>query len=192
MVPARQPASHQNRRVAFMAMLLAASMLGLAFASVPLYRLFCQVTGFGGTTQVAEQLPTEASGPTLTIRFDANIDSALAWNFHPKDQQQMIRVGEVGMAHYVARSTASGNTTGSAVFNVTPPEAGIYFNKISCFCFSEQTLKPGEVVEMPVQYFVDPAILENADTRGIREITLSYTFYRVAEPATEKQADATN
>ena len=166
-------------------------MLGLAYASVPLYSLFCQVTGFGGTTQVATAAPSSAASEAVTIRFDANIDSGLAWAFHAKEQQQKVRIGEVAMAYYVARNTGKDVAVGTAVFNVTPAEAGVFFNKISCFCFTEQSLKPGESVEMPVQYFVDPAILEDADTKGIREITLSYTFYPVNKPAPDSQAAVT-
>jgi cytochrome c oxidase assembly protein subunit 11 len=181
----------RNRRVALLAAGVAAGMLGLAFASVPLYTLFCKVTGFGGTTQVAVDKPAQVGSETITIRFDSNIDASLAWNFHPKVQQQLVKVGEVSFAHYLAHNTGSATSKGSAVFNVTPPEAGLYFNKIACFCFTEQTLKPGERLEMPVQYFVDPAILEDADTKGIREITLSYTFYPVTEPAAARQEATT-
>jgi cytochrome c oxidase assembly protein subunit 11 len=163
---------------------VAVSMVGITYASVPLYSLFCQVTGFGGTTQVADGPPAApAVGPSITIRFDANVDGALGWIFHAKAQQQQVRAGEMAMAHYFARNTGTAASTGTAVFNVTPPEAGIYFNKISCFCFTEQHLAAGESVDMPVQYFVDPAILDDADTKAIREITLSYTFYPVKEPA---------
>jgi cytochrome c oxidase assembly protein subunit 11 len=182
MVTPRHPNDAKNRRVALMASGVAVTMLGLAYASVPLYSLFCEVTGFGGTTQVAANAPASASVKSITVRFDANIDSTLAWNFHPKAQIQETRIGEVAMAYYVARNTGKEEATGTAVFNVTPPEAGIYFNKISCFCFTEQHLNPGQSVEMPVQYFVDPAILDDADTKTIREITLSYTFYPVNKP----------
>lgn len=188
----RSPDPARNRRVALMAAGLAAAMVGLAYASVPLYRLFCKVTGFGGTTQIATSAPTAPTeAQTISVRFDANVDSALGWSFHPKEQRQQIRIGEVAMAYYVARNEGSAAVTGSAVFNVTPPEAGAYFNKISCFCFTQQQLAPGQSVEMPVQYFVDPAILDDADTRTIGEITLSYTFYPVNKPASDKQPSAT-
>ena len=175
------PNINKNRRVALMAASVAVGMVGLAYASVPLYRLFCQSTGFGGTTQVAKVGPATASQHSITIRFDSNIDSGLPWNFRPKQVQQTIKVGEVVMAAFEAKSLSSVETTGTAMFNVTPPAAGAYFNKIECFCFTKQTLKPGDVVELPVQYFVDPAILDDADAKGIGEITLSYTFYP-AEP----------
>lgn len=159
-------------------------MLGLAYASVPLYSLFCQVTGFGGTTQRAAQAPAVATGQTISIRFDGNASSELGWNFAPAMTTMTVKIGEAAMAHYIAQNMTSKVETGTAVFNVTPVSAGIFFNKIECFCFTEQTLKPGERVEMPVQFFVDPAILEDPDTRNIGEITLSYSFY----PATSKAA----
>lgn len=187
----RSPNPARNRNVALMAAGLAAAMAGLAFASVPLYRLYCQVTGFGGTTQVATAAPSAPADKSIAIRFDANVDSSLGWSFHPKEQRQRIRIGEVAMVYYVVRNGGAATTAGSAVFNVTPPEAGAYFNKISCFCFTEQQLAPGQSAEMPVQYFVDPAILEDADARSIREITLSYTFYPVNKPALDKQASST-
>lgn len=188
MTRAVRPDPKKNVRVAVMAASLVAGMIGLAYASVPLYRLFCQVTGFGGTTQVAESAPAKAADQLITIRFDANVDHTLGWNFHPKQNTMTVKIGEPAMAHYVSKNMTSGPTTGSAVFNVTPNEAGIFFNKIECFCFTEQTLKPGESVEMPVQFFIDPAILDDPDTKSIREITLSYTFYPVKTKAPDKQA----
>jgi cytochrome c oxidase assembly protein subunit 11 len=178
----------KNRRLALIAGGGATSMLGLAYASAPLYALFCQVTGFGGTTQKAEKAPDTVSNVAVTVRFDANTDSGLPWRFHAKEQTQTIKVGEVGMAAYVAENLSTTETTGTAAFNVTPPEAGIFFNKIACFCFTEQTLKPGEKVEMPVQYFIDPAMLEDANTKGIREIVLSYSFYPAKAAKPDKQA----
>jgi cytochrome c oxidase assembly protein subunit 11 len=192
MVTPRHPIDAKNRRVALMASGVALAMLGLAYASVPLYSLFCEVTGFGGTTQVAAKAPASASVKSITVRFDANIDGALPWNFHPREPRQETKIGEVAMAYYVASNTGTEEATGTAVFNVTPPEAGIYFNKISCFCFTEQHLNPGQSVEMPVQYFVDPAILDDADTKVIREITLSYTFYPVNKPASGQAQSTVN
>ena len=179
---------NKNRRLALIAGGGAAAMLGLAYASVPLYSLFCQVTGFGGTTQKADKAPATTSDVVVTVRFDANTDSGLPWTFHPKDQTQSIKVGEVGMAFYVAENLSGETTTGTAGFNVTPSEAGLFFNKIACFCFTKQTLKPHEKIEMPVQYFIDPAMLEDANSKGIREIVLSYSFYPAETPAPGKQA----
>jgi cytochrome c oxidase assembly protein subunit 11 len=158
------------------------AMVGMAFAAVPLYRLFCQVTGIGGTTQRADAGPEAAIARDISIRFDANVGNGLGWSFRPETRSVEIRVGEVSEAVFVAENRTDRTTTGTAVFNVTPLEAGSYFNKIACFCFSEQTLKPGEKIEMPVTFFVDPAIAENPEMDYVRTITLSYTFYP-AEPA---------
>ncbi len=179
----------KNRRVAFMATGLVVAMVGLAYASVPLYRLFCQVTGFGGTTQVAGIADAAATTKDISIRFDANVSSDLGWAFHPKQNTMMVKVGEPSLAYFTATNMTTETVTGTAMFNVTPPEAGIFFNKIECFCFTEQTLKPGQTVDMPVQFFVDAALLDDADTKSIREITLSYTFYPAPSKAPDKQAN---
>jgi cytochrome c oxidase assembly protein subunit 11 len=177
------PLNAKNRRVALSAAAVACAMVGLAYASVPLYKLFCEATGFGGTTQVATAAPKDIANQTITIRFDSNIDSSLGWNFHAKQTRQTIRIGEVTMAAFSVENFGTKETTGTAAFNVTPVAAGAYFNKIECFCFTEQTLKAGETAELPVQYFVDPAILQDADARNIHEITLSYTFYPATKTA---------
>jgi cytochrome c oxidase assembly protein subunit 11 len=173
------PRNPRNLRVAIMAASVAAGMVGLSFASVPLYRLFCQVTGFGGTTQRAETAPAQSLGQTVSVRFDANTSDKLDWSFHPLQAPVTVKFGEQSMAYYEAVNRSDETLTGTAVFNVTPPQAGAYFNKIQCFCFTEQTLKPGEKIEMPVSFFVDPDMLDDADAAGIEEITLSYTFYPV-------------
>ena len=180
----------KNLRVAGIAAGAALGMLGLAYASVPLYALFCQVTGFGGTTQRAVAAPEKPSGETIAVRFDANISGNLGWTFHAEQPVMTVKVGEQSMAHYRAVNTSDKVLTGSAIFNVTPVAAGIYFNKIQCFCFTEQTLKPGESADMPVVYFVDPDMLQDADAAGIKEITLSYTFYPVDTPNTASDASA--
>lgn len=179
----------KNQRVAFMAAGLVVAMVGLAYASVPLYRLFCQVTGFGGTTQIATASQAQATSTDISVRFDANVSSDLGWTFHPKQNTMTMKIGEPTMAYYTATNVSSDTVTGTAMFNVTPPEVGIFFNKIECFCFTEQTLKPGQTVELPVQFFVDAALLEDADTKSIREITLSYSFYPTKSKAPEKQAN---
>lgn len=167
-------------RTALLAVLLVFGMTGLAFASVPLYRLFCQVTGFDGTTMVASgDAPGAVAGRRIAIRFDANTAPALPWSFKPEASVETVTIGERDMAFYVARNHSARSVTGSATFNVTPVSAGKYFNKIQCFCFELQTLKPGEEVRMPVVFYVDPEILDDADARRISEITLSYTFYPV-------------
>jgi cytochrome c oxidase assembly protein subunit 11 len=182
----------KNRRVALMASSGAALMLGLAYASVPLYSLFCQVTGWAGTTQRADKAPATQSELTIVVRFDANTDARLGWDFHPVQGTVKARFGEQVLAHYEAVNRSDRTMTGTAVFNVTPPEAGSFFNKIDCFCFSEQTLKPGERADFPVVFFVDPEILKDPDTKSIREITLSYTFYPVDKSGAQTAAVKTN
>jgi cytochrome c oxidase assembly protein subunit 11 len=175
--------ARKNGRTAALAGLLALAMVGLAFASVPLYRLFCQVTGFGGTTQM--QIGGEAPGAVgkiVNVRFDANTNSALPWSFEPEKHVDRTALGARKMAFYTARNLSDKPVTGTATFNVTPVQAGQYFTKIQCFCFNEQTLKPGEEVRMPVVYYVDPKIADDPVAREISEITLSYTFYPVDEP----------
>jgi len=184
---------NNNRRIALAAAVVPALMLGLAYASVPLYTLFCQVTGFGGTPQRAAAAPAQAANQTISIRFDGNASSDMGWTFAPAHNTMTVKIGEAAMAHYVAQNMSSKTETGTAVFNVTPVAAGIFFNKIECFCFTEQTLKAGERVELPVQFFVDPAILDDPDTRNIREITLSYSFYPAKPNAAEnRQAQKSN
>lgn len=174
-----------NRRTAAALFAVAFGMVGLAYASVPLYRLFCQVTGYGGTTQTAERAPEAASDRTVTVFFDANTARDLAWEFAPSQRSVNVRVGEESLAFYRARNTADRPVTGQATFNVTPAKAGLYFVKVECFCFSEQTLAPGQSADMPVTFFVDPAIAEDPNLDDVEEITLSYTFFaRDAEEGT--------
>ncbi|MEM8694924.1 MAG: cytochrome c oxidase assembly protein [Pseudomonadota bacterium] len=175
----------KNRRSATMAALLVAGMIALGFASVPLYRIFCQVTGFGGTTQRVEAMSADvaATGRMITVRFDSNTARDLPWNFAPERNTETVQIGERALAFYRAENLGTGPVSGTATFNVTPLEAGRYFNKIQCFCFTEQILQPGENVRMPVTYFVDPAILDDPDIGDVEEITLSYTFYPMDEDA---------
>jgi cytochrome c oxidase assembly protein subunit 11 len=175
--------AQRNARTAAMAALLVAAMVGLAFASVPLYRLFCQVTGFGGTTQRAEAATVPGPvGKIISVRFDANHAPGLPWEFKPERSTERVAIGAREIAFYTARNRSDRPVTGTATFNVTPTQAGQYFTKIQCFCFTNQTLKPGEEMRMPVVFYVDPRILEDEDAREISEITLSYTFYPV-DPA---------
>lgn len=178
--------AQKNGRTAAMFALLAVAMVALAFASVPLYRLFCQVTGFGGTTQmrVGGDAPG-AVGKIINVRFDANTNSALPWSFEPEKHVERTALGARKMAFYTAKNLSDKPVTGTATFNVTPVQAGQYFAKIQCFCFTEQTLKPGEEIRMPVVYYVDPKLLDDPSTGDISEITLSYTFYPVDEAKTE-------
>jgi cytochrome c oxidase assembly protein subunit 11 len=184
----RQPNPARNLRVALIAGSVAAGMVGMSYAAVPLYRLFCQVTGFGGTTQRADAAPEKATDSPVSVRFDANTSGNLAWSFHAVQTQMTVKVGEQNMAYYKATNISDKPVTGTAVFNVTPVQAGVYFNKIQCFCFTEQTLKPGESIEMPVSFFVDPDMLQDPDAAGIKEITLSYTFYPVDKPKAVSEA----
>ena len=172
----------RNRIVGFRAALFGLAMLGVAFASVPLYRAFCQLTGFDGTTQRADAAPGAVAGQ-IGVRFDANINAALPWKFAPEQETVRIHPGARTTIYYTAENMAGRPTTGQAAFNVSPAQAGAYFSKIECFCFTEQTLKAGEKVRMPVVFFVDPKIRTDEATRSIDEITLSYTFYPVESPA---------
>ena len=170
--------AQKNRRTGLAMALLAAAMVGLAFTSVPLYRLFCQVTGFGGTPVRAEQAPGAVAGQ-IGVRFDANIDPALPWRFEPVQKTVRIQPGARTQILYRSTNLTARATTGRAIFNVTPLKAGQYFSKIECVCFTEQTLRGGQIVDMPVVFYVDPRIRDDEDTKDIDEITLSYTFYPV-------------
>ncbi|NRG19797.1 cytochrome c oxidase assembly protein [Rhizobiales bacterium] len=158
------------------------SMVGAAFAAVPLYQLFCQVTGYGGTTQRAEGGAENVIDREITVRFDANVNPKLTWNFKPLQRTVKLKMGETTQIAYIAENVGEIGNVGTSVFNVTPFEAGSYFNKIDCFCFTEQPLKPGESVEMPVVFFIDPAMDEDENLSHVKEITLSYTFYPAEEP----------
>jgi cytochrome c oxidase assembly protein subunit 11 len=175
----------RNTRTALRMAFLALAMLGLAFASVPLYRAFCQLTGFDGTPLRADSAPGAVAGQ-IGVRFDANINSALPWKFEPVQETVRIAPGAKTQIFYRATNLTARTTTGQAVFNVSPEIAAPYFSKIECFCFSEQTLKGGQSVDMPVVFFVDPGIMKDPDTRNIDEITLSYTFYPVEKPETSR------
>ncbi|HEY0628554.1 MAG TPA: cytochrome c oxidase assembly protein [Sphingomicrobium sp.] len=174
--------AQKNRSVGIKAALFGLAMLGLAFASVPLYRIFCQVTGFGGTTMKAEGPAPGAVAGEIGVRFDSNISPALPWKFEPEQATVRIHPGARTTIYYKASNYTARRTMGTATFNVTPTQAGQYFSKIECFCFTEQVLKGGESVRMPVVFYVDPKIATDPDTAHIDEITLSYTFYPVENP----------
>lgn len=174
------PDPKRNRKVGLMAGGLALAMLGLGWASVPLYRMFCQVTGFGGTTQrISEQQASavSVSARTISVRFDGNVDKGMPWRFGPEQITQTVRLGARTMAVYSAKNTSDKAVVGRASFNVSPDEAGKYFTKIECFCFTEQKLEPGQDIRMPVTYYVDPDILKDPEAKAIQQITLSYTFH---------------
>ena len=184
--------SHRhNARTGIIAALVALAMLGLGFAAVPLYRIFCQVTGFGGTTQratageaqAAEAAGARIAGATISVRFDANIDPDLPWTFRPEQVTKTVKLGQRQMAFFYAKNNSNVPVTGQASFNVSPDQTGAYFNKVQCFCFTEQTLQPGEEVHMPVLFFVDPAIAADPDAAPVEQITLSYSFHRSPDVA---------
>ncbi len=162
---------------------LVAVMIGLAFAAVPLYRLFCQVTGYSGVPQRAEAAPDRELDRTIQIRFDANVDRALPWSFAPVERVVEVKIGETALAFFKVSNQSSAPVTGTAVFNVVPERAARYFSKIECFCFKEQTLAAGASMDMPVTFFIDPKIVDDEDTKNISEITLSYTFFRAGKEA---------
>jgi cytochrome c oxidase assembly protein subunit 11 len=165
-------------RTAGLAVLFICFMTGLAWASVPLYRLFCQVTGLNGTTQRGETAPG-AVDAQVRVSFDANVSPNLPWTFKPEQPWETVNVGARDMVFFRATNRSARPVTGTATFNVTPAQAGKYFTKIQCFCFNEQTLQPGETARMPVVFFVDPKMLGDPDAQAIETITLSYTFYPV-------------
>jgi cytochrome c oxidase assembly protein subunit 11 len=176
-----KPKLFNNLIVAAACVIFFSSMIGVTFASAELYKLFCQVTGYGGTTQVAEAGATKVLDREITIRFDANVSGALPWGFQPKQREVTIKIGETKQISYEATNLFSKPTRGKATFNVVPELAGAYFNKLECFCFTDTTLKPGEKLDMPVVFFVDPEIVNEVDLKDIKTITLSYTFFPSAD-----------
>jgi len=182
----------RHRTVAVTCAFVVVSMVGLSFAAVPLYRLYCQVTGYAGTTQKAEKPSNVVLDRTITMHFDANVAPDLAWRFEPVQRTMDVKIGENALAFYRATNTSDKPLTGAAVFNVTPEAAGIHFNKIECFCFTEQTIEPGQSVDMPVSFFVDPAIVDDEDANYLLELTLSYTFFRSDDPAQTTGQNSSN
>jgi cytochrome c oxidase assembly protein subunit 11 len=157
-------------------------MGGLAWASVPFYDWFCRVTGFGGVTGVSDVAPDDVLDQTITVRFDGSLNNHMQWEFKPVVREMEVRIGETGLAFYEAYNPTDRPIAGQASYNVTPYQAGGFFNKIQCFCFEEQVLQPGERVEMPVTFYVDPEIVNDRDGKHIHTITLSYTFYEIDLP----------
>jgi cytochrome c oxidase assembly protein subunit 11 len=170
--------SNRNKTTVLLLGAVILGMAGLSFASVPLYRLFCQVTGYGGTTQRAASVPAEIAEAIVTVRFDAAIAPDLAWEFRPLVSEVRLHPGEQREVFYRATNRSAEPVTGTATFNVTPAKSGIYFDKLQCFCFTEQRLMPGESRDMGVVFFVDPDLLQDPGTRDVRTITLSYTMFR--------------
>ena len=171
----------RNRKVGAIAASVAAVMLAMAYAAVPLYQMFCQATGYGGTVMRAAKPSETVLDRTITVRFDANV-AGLDWDFEPVVRTVDVRIGENSLAFYRATNRSAKPLTGSATFNVTPEIVGSYFNKLECFCFKEQRLEPGETVDMPVSFYVDPTLVDDKDARKVTQITLSYTFYPVDKP----------
>ncbi len=169
--------ARKNRKTATIVAGVVAAMVGLSFAAVPAYKAFCQITGFDGTTQRADKGADAVLARKITIRFDATVGDGLAWSFKPEQVDQTLNVGETGLAFYRAANLTGRPLTGRATFNVQPAKAGLYFRKIDCFCFVEQTLKAGEVASMPVTYFIDPKIADDPNLDDVQTVTLSYTFF---------------
>ncbi|MBB3769699.1 cytochrome c oxidase assembly protein subunit 11 [Angulomicrobium tetraedrale] len=159
-----------------------AAMAGASYAAVPLYQMFCQLTGFGGATKVATAAPAKTLERTLEVRFDANVAPGLNWSFEPEVRSMQLRIGETKIAYYRVRNRGDKPATAAATYNVTPAQSGYYFAKMQCFCFTDQTLQPGETLDMPVVFFVDPALAEDPEMAHLKTITLSYTFFPKAAP----------
>ncbi|MCC6948035.1 MAG: cytochrome c oxidase assembly protein [Bradyrhizobiaceae bacterium] len=175
--------ARRHVRVAAACAVFVAAMVGAAYAAVPLYDWFCRTTGFGGRPLVAKTAPDKASDRRITVRFDANVAGGLPWDFAPEIREVEIAIGETRLVNYAARNRAPSAAAGTATYNVSPPQAGAYFNKMQCFCFTEQKLAGGERMEMPVAFFVDPAILQDPELKSLKSITLSYTFFPVRQGA---------
>ena len=181
----------RNARTATYAFMGAAAMLGLGYAAVPLYNLFCSVTGFAGTTQVATdadadvaaRMAQSAGAKMISVRFDANVERNLPWTFKPVQTTDTVQIGQRDLVFFTARNNSDEPITGTASYNVEPEQTGAYFNKIQCFCFTEQTLQPGEEIRMPVLFYIDPAIADDPNAAPVEQITLSYTFHRTDKPA---------
>jgi cytochrome c oxidase assembly protein subunit 11 len=186
MQPTRHPNQTTTRRrdlgVAFACGAVVALMVGASFAAVPFYNWFCRSTGYGGTTQRAAAAPRQISDRTMTVYFDSNIAPGLPWAFEPERRSIEVKLGEVVTVYYKIINQVARTTTGQAAYNVNPPTTGIYFEKINCFCFTQQTLKPGETRELAVVFYVDPKLATDSEQDGTAMITLSYTFYPAKEP----------
>jgi len=180
--PATPPAPRRDLFVAFLCGGLVAGMVGLSFAAVPFYSWFCRTTGLGGTTQTAKAAPAQVSERSITVRFDSNVAPGLPWRFEPEQRTIDVKLGQVVTVYYTVTNEAARVTAGQAGYNVSPSTTGIYFTKINCFCFTEQTMKPGEKREMAVVFYVDPKLAEDSEQGNVRLITLSYTFYPVRVP----------
>lgn len=181
-------AARRNRRTMTSLFVVVAGMIGLSFASVPLYDLFCRVTGYGGTTQVASAFPTQVLERTMRISFDAQAHKDLPWSFTPDVREVEVKIGQSGLVTFSATNTSDHAIVGTAVYNVTPAKLGKYFHKVQCFCFQEQVIEPGKTVHFPVYFFVDPALAEDRSMDDVTAVTLSYTFFKAPNQAPAKSA----
>ncbi len=185
-------ASHKaNRRIAFVLLAVMAGVIGLTFAAVPLYAMFCRVTGYNGTVREAEAPSARVLDRMITVRFDANVSSDLGWSFQPVQRQVHVNIGENKLVFFEAKNLTNKALTGSASFSVTPDDAAPYFAKIQCFCITDQTLQPGQTAKLPVSFFVDPAIMDDPNAKRIQEIVLSYTYFKANKPDGAAKARAT-
>src|SRR6201993_3598901 len=184
----KKPRLSRDAMVAAICGLVVVAMVGASYAAVPFYNWFCRATGFNGTTQVATTSPTFELERKIAVRFDANVSGGLPWKFEPEQTEIQVHIGQVVTAYYNVINQSARPTTGQAAYNVTPLTVGSYFNKINCFCFTEQTMAPGETREMPVVFYVDPSIVDDHDNDGLGTITLSYTFYPVRDPVVKPLA----
>lgn len=180
--------ARSNRTVAMVCVAVLSAMLGMSYAAVPLYDMFCRVTGYGGRTQQTVQHSKTVLDQTIKVRFDANVASGLPWQFHPIEREVTVRLGETKQVAYEAKNVFSRPTSGRASFNVTPPLAGAYFMKMECFCFTDTELAPGEMLDMPVVFYIDPEILKLPEMKNINTITLSYTFFSIDKDETKDSA----
>ncbi len=175
------PKIHKNKKIAVTVLMLVLGMFAFAFAAFPLYNIFCKATGYGGTPKLVAQNSSQLGNKIITVRFNADVAKDMPWNFAPIQKHINVRTGENKLAFFTAQNNSTMPVTGIASFNVTPDMAGRYFHKIQCFCFNKQTLKPGEKVEMPVSFYVDPEIEKNLDLKDVNTITLSYTFFKATD-----------
>ncbi|WP_238121598.1 MULTISPECIES: cytochrome c oxidase assembly protein [unclassified Xanthobacter] len=180
----------RRRLVALCCLAFIGAMVGVTYASVPLYAAFCSLTGFGGSTRVGVAAPAAVSERQIVIRFDANVAAGLPWSFTPDQREMSVKIGATSLAHYTTRNTSTAATAANATYNVSPPQAGAYFVKLQCFCFEEQHLGAGERADMPVVFYVDPSILDDPDLKALPAITLSYTFFP-AKPQAQRAAGRT-
>jgi cytochrome c oxidase assembly protein subunit 11 len=180
--PQRPKTRSRDLLVAFLCGGFVAIMVGVSYAAVPLYSWFCRTTGFGGTTQVAKSAPAQTSSRIVTVRFDSNVASGLPWSFEPERRTIDVRLGQVVTVYYKVTNQAARATLGQAGYNVSPPALGIYFEKINCFCFATQKMRPGETRDMAVVFYVDPKLADDSEEGRVGTITLSYTFYPARDP----------